>query len=430
MPDEDNYIEEEIIFEDDQEEALLIVAAHRYTNRDNAFWEALREYFEPKEPRKRRLQALPRPYGSLWTAMEHVWPRLPKNMLDEKHREHLRLSKAGYEEILSKIEAALTHDRDSRGRKGIPPRAAFAATLRWLAGGASLAEVCDQFCMAKSTLKKWLKKVIDALYDHLVPEQIIFPTGDELKKTMVDFEKRCSLPLVAGAIDGTFIEMVRPSVEFADSYWCYKNLTGILCLAVVDAVGRFTFVDVGRPASVGDAFAFQASDLKACLDNETVLPPNEGKEINGVHVRPYLLGDAAFPSAPYLMKCYGNDPREESAEGKFNRAVINGRRVVEMAFGRLKARWRVLKKTDSNDPEFMAKVTTVCCALHNYCESERLRMFNISDIDAWELDELHGGENGVNNNNNRSRMDANNIRDVLRDHVFQQVVFNVNGYNL
>jgi hypothetical protein len=133
---------------------------------------------------------------------------------------------------------------------------ALRVTLRWLAGGASLAEVCDQFCMAKSTLKKWLRKVIDALYDHLVPEQIIFPTGDELKKTMVDFEKRCSLPLVAGAIDGTFIEMVRPNIDFADRYWCYKNLTGILCLAVVDAVGRFTFVDVGRPASVGDEECF------------------------------------------------------------------------------------------------------------------------------------------------------------------------------
>jgi hypothetical protein len=214
-------------------------------------------------------------------------------------------------------------------------------------------------------------------------------------------------------------------VDFADRYWCYKNITGILCLAVVDAVGRFTFVDVGRPASVGDAFAFQASDLKTCLDDGSVLPPNAGEEINGVHVRPYLLGDAAFPHAPYLMKCYANDPREESAEGKFNRAVINGRRVVEMAFGRLKARWRVLKKTEHSDPQFMAKVTTVCCALHNYCESERLRTLNISDVDNWELDELHGGpqlgENGVQNNN------PNIARDTLRDHVFQQVVYNMNG---
>lgn len=238
----DNWLEEEIIFEDDQEEALLIVAAYLHVNDDSAFWAALEEYYAPREPGKRRIQALPRPFGSLWSALEHMWPIAPGNMEDEKYRQHLRLSKAAFEEILGKIEAPLTHDRDSRGRKGIPPRAAFAATLRWLAGGASLGEVCDQFCMAKSTLKKWLEKVIDALYDHLVPEQIIFPTGDELRKTKVDFERRCSLPLVAGAIDGTSIEIPRPSVVFADRYWCYKNLTGILCLAVVDAVGRFTFI--------------------------------------------------------------------------------------------------------------------------------------------------------------------------------------------
>jgi hypothetical protein len=47
VDNEDNYIEEEFIFEDDQEEALLIAAVYQHENGDYAFWEALREYFEP-----------------------------------------------------------------------------------------------------------------------------------------------------------------------------------------------------------------------------------------------------------------------------------------------------------------------------------------------------------------------------------------------
>ena len=44
----------------------------------------------------------------------------------------------------------------------------------------------------------------------------------------------------------------KPS-EFGDTYFCYKKFTAIIVLACVDARGIFTYVNAGRPGSVGDS---------------------------------------------------------------------------------------------------------------------------------------------------------------------------------
>jgi hypothetical protein len=67
-----------------------------------------------------------------------------------------------------------------------------------------------------------------------VPTSIVFPTGQELEQVMRDFESLCCLPCCAGALDGTFMPLKKPS-EFGDSYFCYKKFIGIIVLACVDA---------------------------------------------------------------------------------------------------------------------------------------------------------------------------------------------------
>jgi len=42
--------------------------------------------------------------------------------------------------------------------------------------------------------------------------------------------------------------------------------------------------------------------------------------------------------------------------------------VVEIAFGRLKARWRRLAKQIDMDIDNVANIIAACCVLHNLCE--------------------------------------------------------------
>jgi hypothetical protein len=275
--------------------------------------------------------------------------------------------------FLSHTES-LEYDRDPRGRPPVESRRVFAATLRWLATGGAFNVVADDFGIAKSTIQKHVHRVITALVEVFVPLQIKFPISAELEQTMFDFEQKSGLPNVAGAVDGTIIEIRKPSGDYGDRYWCYKNKVAVLFLAVVDAVGRFTFVDAGRPSSIGDARAWSNSELAMLLQARNALPPQYDKVFsNGVTLQPYLLADDAFPLTRYLQKCYDGVVESNSWESKYNRAVIEGRRCVEQAFGRFKGRWRLLlTRSNVYDPQFMADVITACCALHNYCESLRL----------------------------------------------------------
>ena len=79
------------------------------------------------------------------------------------------------------------------------------------------------------------------------------------------------------------------------------------------------------------------------------------------------MGDGAYPLLPWLMKAYGGNthaqltPQEELFNTHFNR----GRVHVEMAFGRLKSRWRILLKRNDLNYSFVPDMVAACCTLHN-----------------------------------------------------------------
>ena len=102
-------------------------------------------------------------------------------------------------------------------------------------------------------------------------------------------------------------------------------------------------------------------------------------EIGRLEIQPYLLGDAAYPSRPYLLKNFKpsvNDPRFKDKK-KFDESLNSGRVVIEQDFGALKNRWRILKNLNM-DVDRTATITLACCVLHNYYEifSERVPLLD------------------------------------------------------
>ena len=68
------------------------------------------------------------------------------------------------------------------------------------------------------------------------------------------------------------------------------------------------------------------------------------------------------------MLGWGQHLHKCTITGEWLSARIRTRRVVECAFGRLKGRFRLLYDTRLRSPGLAARVTRVCCALHNYLE--------------------------------------------------------------
>jgi len=78
-----------------------------------------------------------------------------------------------------------------------------------------------------------------------------------------------------------------------------------------------------------------------------------------------IVGDPAYPLLSWLLKGFFDTLSAE--EESFNVYLNSARVSVEMAFGRLKARWRILHKINCNY-SFALEIITACCILHNFVE--------------------------------------------------------------
>lgn len=109
---------------------------------------------------------------------------------------------------------------------------------------------------------------------------------------------------------------------------------------------------------------------KSNTGNHFCFSSQEPREIDGVSIGHFILGDPAYPLMDWIMKGYTHSPNITPQES-FNVYLSSARTTVEIAFGRLKSRWRVLMKRSDFHFSFTPKVIATCCALHNFCENEK-----------------------------------------------------------
>lgn len=88
--------------------------------------------------------------------------------------------------------------------------------------------------------------------------------------------------------------------------------------------------------------------------------------------------------------------------------------MVENAFGRLKARWRIVSKRMDCDVDLAPYVIMTCCCLHNLCEKLKtpLTQQQIDDASS-QTDQLQP----IADANQRVEVGAAQIRDAIKDHL-------------
>ena len=120
---------------------------------------------------------------------------------------------------------------------------------------------------------------------------------------------------------------IKKPTEFGDSYYYYKHFMAIIVLGCVDAHGIFTYVNAGRPRSIGNSYTYRRSVLSEKLSNGEWLN-HSPKRIEGCNVRLFLVADAAFTLASNMMKCYDNSTALDPFKRSFNYRLIRTRRLV------------------------------------------------------------------------------------------------------
>ena len=107
--------------------------------------------------------------------------------------------------------------------------------------------------------------------------------------------------------------------------------------------------------------------------------PQEQELINGLLVRPLILGDGGYPPTTWQVKAYSFNLNLSDTEKSFNKYLLSARVTVERAFGELKGRWRCLLKCLDKNLELVSSII-INCVLHNICKHDNY----INDEDVLE----------------------------------------------
>ena len=118
-------------------------------------------------------------------------------------------------------------------------------------------------------------------------------------------------------------------------------------MALVDSHYRFVWGSCGYHGNSHDSIILKSTELWSNLTSGNVLP-SIGKKITKQTVPPLIVGDSAFPIAPWLMKPYTDavlPPKQRYFNSRLSRACM----VTQGAYGQLKGRWRILlRKCESS----------------------------------------------------------------------------------
>jgi DDE superfamily endonuclease len=222
------------------------------------------------------------------------------------------------------------------------------------------------------------KPTIHALYHLLFLDKqtrlVNYPKDAEGIAEIVDgFQRMHGLPGCAGAIDGSLLPCKKPTQKHVgldrDSFYGYKGGIAHLLLGIVDCNNMFRFASVGNPASLGDGGLYMKTNVKKSIDDGLLNVLDIELTVNGQvrTIKPFLVGDKAFPLGRHMLKNYTPTPALNTPESKFNRGATNCRRHSELAFGWFKGRWCFMKRNCFwNDARTVKEATGVCCALHNF----------------------------------------------------------------
>ncbi|XP_047143521.2 uncharacterized protein LOC105848670 isoform X3 [Hydra vulgaris] len=300
-----------------------------------------------------------RPKSSQW------FNEIFTQMEECEFKEHFRVNRNTFNFLVNELHPHLGKTTTTM-REPISVVKRVAVALHYLASCKEYRVVSSLFGIGKSTANLIVHEFINAVNDILLPKYVKFPLSVEnLNKHSRDFEAILGFPQCVGAVDGCHIPISAPKDQ-ATSYYNYKGWHSIVLFAVVDSRYRFIYTSVGSPGRNNDSYILQNSSLKEILESN--LFDKCCKELGDSLVPLCLIGDSAFPLTRHLLKPYPENLELSEIQKNFNKILCGARRVVENAFGRVKARFRVICKRMECDINFATRIVNACVTLHNICE--------------------------------------------------------------
>ncbi len=187
-------------------------------------------------------------------------------------RNFLRMEPAMFQEVVDRLIPRITKV-DTFCRKALAPGLKLAITLKYLASGDNYHSLMYGFRVPHNSISIIIRDVCEAIIAEFADEVIECPTTeDQWRRIAEQFSRRWQFHHCLGALDGKHIAITCPS-NAGSEYYNYKGFHSIIFMALVDGDYKFSWVDVGSNGSAGDAQVFNRSELKECIEGDSVGVP-------------------------------------------------------------------------------------------------------------------------------------------------------------
>ncbi|XP_042306734.1 protein ANTAGONIST OF LIKE HETEROCHROMATIN PROTEIN 1-like [Sceloporus undulatus] len=289
------------------------------------------------------------------------WERVVLETWDpDQWLQNFRMTKDTFLELCEELRPEL-HRQTTSMRAPLSVEKRVGIGLWKLATTECYRSVADRFGVGRSTVGEVFIEVCLAIEKLLLKKMVALKEPEEV---MAGFAEM-GFPNCVGIMDRTHIPIlctVRKGTSISQ-----KGFFPMLLQGTMDHKGRFINIELSWCGKDGNASFFRNLMLYDAMDQGSFVPGNPTVTIDDVAIPPLILGDVFCPLKKWLMTPFTDnlDPSKEL----FNSRLNDCKKVAELAFGRLKGRWKCLATRLEVAEENIIPVVVGCVVLHNLCES-------------------------------------------------------------
>ncbi|XP_050506192.1 uncharacterized protein LOC126884296 [Diabrotica virgifera virgifera] len=316
----------------------------------------------------------------------------------------LRMSSTDFEWLLCQIAPKIQKE-DTNYRQAISPMERLLLTLRFLATGDSYHSLMYLFKISVSSISRIIPEVCKVIAEVLKDKLKMPQSREEWLITGHQFANLWNFPKCAGVMDGKHI-MIQAPKHSGSEFYNYKSFFSVVLFIVANANYEVMYLNVGSQGCISDGGVFDSTHFKKMLYQNTLNLPELEPLPGRTKAVPFVfLGDDAFPLSPNLLKPYPGTQEKGSSKRIFNYRLSRARRISEMVFGIMSARFRVLRKPMLLEPDRVELVVAACVYLHNFLRSSLHSRKSYSPPGTFDSEDKDTGEripgswrNEINNN--------------------------------
>jgi len=175
---------------------------------------------------------------------------------------------AMFDELVQRVRPRI-EKHDAKMRKALPPGLKLAITVRFLASSDKYPSLVYSLHVARNTISFIIPEVCQAIVEEYKDEVITCPTSPEWTSIGEIFRDRWNVPHAVGALDGKHVAMRKPA-KSSSLYYNYKGFFSVVIMTLLDGDYKFLWVDISGYRSMFDAQIFNDSELKECLEDNSI----------------------------------------------------------------------------------------------------------------------------------------------------------------